>query len=210
MSHQAPDALLLIAPGCPHCAAVLEALSSLVKEGEIGTLEVINLGARPQRAQALGVRSVPWMRIGDFELDGRHSPGELRAWAERVGRREGIVAYLHDQLGSNRLSRLETILARRSDWLPSLLDLLADPQIDLKIRLGADALLETVADPDALRTVQDQLEAMAADPEPRIRADAAHYLAMARTEAAASILRAMLSDPDESVREQAAEALKDW
>lgn len=210
MSRTAPDALLLIGPGCPHCAAVLEDLSQLVKEGAIGTLEVVNLAIRPGRARSLGVRSVPWMRIGEFELDGRHSMGELREWVARTGEIGGMVAYLHDQLAANRLARLEAILTRRGAWLPALLELLADPDIDLKIRLGADALLETVVDPEALRREQPRLEEMAAHPDPRVRADAAHYLAMARSDSAAAVLRGMLDDPDESVREQAAEALEDW
>jgi HEAT repeat protein len=40
-----------------------------------------------------------------------------------------------------------------------------------------------------------------------VRADAAHYLAMTRSDSAAAILRDMLNDPDESVRDEAAEAL---
>jgi hypothetical protein len=208
MNRTAPDALLLIAPGCPHCAAVLASLSALIKQGELGALEVVNLAAHPERAQKLGAGSVPWLRIGDFELEGLHSQGELSNWASRVGSREGVVAYLQEQLAANRLARLEAMLAHRPEWLAALVELLADSRIDLKVRLGADALLETVAEAEALRALLPQLEAMAADPEPRVRVDAAHYLAMSRSDLAAHVLEVMLEDPDQSVREQAAEALQ--
>lgn len=208
MKRPVPDALLLIAPDCPHCAAVLASLTALVKQGDVGALEIVNLQAYPARAEALGVRSVPWLRIGEFELEGLHSQSELKLWASRSGSREGMMAYLQEQLAANRLSRLETLLAQRSDWLPALVDLLADSRIDLKVRLGADALLETMAEPEALRALQPRLEAMAADPEPRVRVDAAHYLAMTGSDSAARLLVSMLGDPDLSVREQAAEALE--
>ena len=55
-----PDALLLIASGCPHCPTVLTGLTELVKHGLIGRLEVVNVGIHPERASALKARTVPW------------------------------------------------------------------------------------------------------------------------------------------------------
>lgn len=83
------DALLLIAPGCAHCPVVLEGLSLLVKQGNIGRLEVVNIVSHPEIASELGVRSVPWFRIGNFELEGSHTPEELRIWAERASQTDG-------------------------------------------------------------------------------------------------------------------------
>ena len=51
-----PDALLLIATGCPHCPTVLAGVGDLVKQGKIGRLEVVNIVTHPEVAQALGVR----------------------------------------------------------------------------------------------------------------------------------------------------------
>ncbi|MGB5200334.1 MAG: hypothetical protein WBR56_10600, partial [Sedimenticolaceae bacterium] len=50
----APDAELLIAPGCAHCAAVLAALTALVKRGDLGRLNVVQLGAHPEAVAAVG------------------------------------------------------------------------------------------------------------------------------------------------------------
>ena len=49
-----PDALLLLAPGCPHCPAVLEGLSGLLKEGVIGRLEAVNVAFTRSARQNLG------------------------------------------------------------------------------------------------------------------------------------------------------------
>ena len=66
----APDAQLLLSTHCPHCPAVLAALADLVKQGAIGRLEAVNLEQHPEVGQALGVRSVPWIRVGRIELAG--------------------------------------------------------------------------------------------------------------------------------------------
>jgi len=51
--------ILFIAPGCPHCPAVLQALSELLKDGEIAEMEVSNMALLPEKSQQLGIRSVP-------------------------------------------------------------------------------------------------------------------------------------------------------
>ena len=91
-----PDALLLLTSTCPYCPTVLAALSDLVKSGDIGRLEVVNIGTRPEIAQQYGVRTVPWMRIGPFELEGLRSPAELKQWVERAGTPEGLAEYFHE------------------------------------------------------------------------------------------------------------------
>ncbi len=48
MPNSPPDALLLIAPGCGHCPAVLEGLTLLLKSGKLGRLEVVNILAHPE------------------------------------------------------------------------------------------------------------------------------------------------------------------
>ena len=81
MPHTPPDALLLKTSSCPHCPIVLKALQALEAEGSIGELTVINIEDQPELADELGVRSVPWTRIGPFELAGLRTEQELRDWS---------------------------------------------------------------------------------------------------------------------------------
>ena len=83
-----PEALMLLGTSCPHCPVVLDALSELVKQGVIASLEVVNLEKKPDIAEQLGVRTVPWVRIGWYELEGLHSRAELQYWAELFGTSE--------------------------------------------------------------------------------------------------------------------------
>jgi len=50
MSPSPPDALLFITPVCTHCPSVLQALSELVKQAQVGKLTVVNIAAHPEQA----------------------------------------------------------------------------------------------------------------------------------------------------------------
>ena len=76
-NNTSPQALMLLGTHCPHCPSVLNSLSELVKQGVISRLEVVNLEQRPELGRELGVRSVPWVRIGQFELPGLHTSGRV-------------------------------------------------------------------------------------------------------------------------------------
>ena len=98
MSANAPDALLFITTGCPHCPVVMQALSELLKQAEIGKLTVVNVAAHPELAEEYGVRTAPWLRLGPFTLTGAHTPAELRLWTEWSKGEEGVAHYVEHLL----------------------------------------------------------------------------------------------------------------
>ena len=183
-----PDAELLIATGCAHCPVVLEGLSTLIKEGVISSLRVTNIVNQPERAQELGVRSVPWLQLGPFTLQGLHSPAELREWAERAGSMEGMSIYLHDQLKQGNLDAMEALLSAQPAWLDALIPLLEQEDTDMKVRIGVDALLETLAASTDLGKLIDELGRLSQHERQSLRSDATHYLSLTRSPAAIPFL----------------------
>lgn len=204
---KAPDALLLLTASCPFCPAVLAALGELVKAGRIGRLEVVNIEAHPEVAQHFGVRSVPWVRLGAFELDGLRSKAELEQWATRAGTREGVAQYLSELLATGGLNKVMAHLARAPHDLDALLVLLANPDTDLHVQLGIAAVMEELSGSATLQAAVDQLGTLVASPEPRLRGDACHYLALSGSQRAIPYVRRLLADPDPHVREVAHESL---
>lgn len=202
-----PHALLLLAPGCPHCPKVLDALAGLVKDGRLGSLEIVNIAAKPERAAEWGVRSVPWTRIGEFDLEGLRSPEELARWAERAGTDAGVREYVSERLKTGELGALERLLKRQPHWLQALLPLIADPDTELHVRLGVGALLESLAGSDTLQGLVPALGELSTHVDHRVRSDACHYLALSGSAAALPLLRARLQDGHGEVREIAAEGL---
>jgi thioredoxin-like negative regulator of GroEL len=202
-----PDALLLLTASCPYCPTVLAALSDLVKAGHIGRLEVVNIGVRPEVAQQHGVRSVPWVKLGPFELDGLRSPAELRQWAERAGSPAGLGDYFTELLKGGQLAKVTAHVRRDPGALAGLLGLLDDPDIELTVRIGISAVFEELEGDAALHDTLDTLTRLTRHADAHIRADAAHMLSLTHRPEAAPHLQALLNDGIADVRDIAREGL---
>jgi len=203
-----PDALLLIASGCPHCPAVLQGLTELVKHGVIGRLEVVNIAVAPERAAELKVRSVPWTRIGPFELEGLRSPAELRRWAERAGTTEGMAEYFDELLSNGQLKTAERLVHEDPTQLSALALLAGNPATGIAARVGIGALLEGLHGSGLAAPLVQPLAELVHSDDARIRADAAHYLALTESAEAVTYLEALGGDDDPEVREIATEGLE--
>jgi len=203
-----PDALLLVAPGCPHCAAVLAALAELVKKGTIGRLEVVNIAIHPDAAQAVGTRSVPWIRIGTYELTGNYTQAELTQWAERAQEAKDANAYIKELLEQQRLDQAVAYAKAHPEQLPALLTLLQEKDQSLTVRFGLGALFEELADTPALAALVPALGELSRHDQANLRADAAHYLGLSGSAEAIPFLEPLLEDPDPNVREIAADSLE--
>lgn len=203
-----PDALLFIAPGCAHCHLVLQTLSEALKAGSLGRLEVVNITKHPELAAAVGTRSVPWLRIGPFELDGLYPPAELAAWIEHAGQRTGWEQYFGSLLAQGRLAKVLTLVRAEPARLAPLIALAGALDTPMAARIGVGAVLEEFEGSEALRDQIPELVALTRLPESQVRADACHYLALTNAPEVAEQVRPLLNDPDPAVCEIAQETLE--
>lgn len=203
-----PDALLYITTGCPHCPTVLAGLSELIKRGQIGRLEVVNITHHPEVALQRGVRAVPWLRLGPFELTGLRAPAELAHWAARAQSTEGMAEYLRELFGAGDLAGVRATLARApTQTAAALVQLLGDAEAELQVRLGVAAVLEDLEGNATLAGLVDALGALTRHRDARIRIDAAHALGLSHAPAARAFLAALHTDSDADVREVAQDSL---
>ena len=180
----------------------------MVKAGTLGTLEIVNIEQRGDIARELDVRSVPWVRIGSFELEGLRSEKELRAWALKASTNKGMTDWLEELLSSGNLEKpLERV---RSDpaMMDALLELFTDTETGLNIRIGISAVMEHLQETETLSTIVDRLGELTRHEDARIRGDACHYLALSGDPAAAAYIKPLLKDEDKNVREVARESLE--
>ncbi len=202
----ARTALLAISTHCPSCPAVLQALSEMVKAGELASLEIINLEADPDRATALGIRSVPWVRLGEVELAGLRSQQEYRDWlnkADHDAQRESIAEMLAE-------GDVDHVLQRVSDdsgLLEHLLALMADGSERINVRLGIGVIMEELAASEIFTPYIEHLLKLASSEDARVRADAAHYLGLTADKNVISVLQSMQEDDDAEVREVVTDSL---
>ena len=205
--HLPPDALLLMGTHCPYCPTVLRGLESLQAAGVIGKLEAINIEEHPEVAQAAGVRTVPWVRIGPFELEGLRSEQELREWAEKAGTEEGLAAWLDELLATGKVKQVEEQLGQDPSLLGVLLTLFENPETQLNTRIGISAIIEGLEDSEQLRTQVDRLAEMLKHPDAGVRGDACHFLALTGLSQVKILITPLLEDPDQDVRMLATDSL---
>lgn len=203
-----PDALLLTGKHCPYCPTVLQGLQALKADGVIGKLETVVIEDQPERAAELGVRSVPWVRIGPFELAGLRSEQELRSWAEKAGTEAGMAGYLDELLSGGNIDKGMALVRDNPGTLHALLLLLADPDTQLNTRIGISVIMESLENSARLQAIVDQLGELAGHAEASVRGDACHYLALSGSSAAIPYITPLLEDEDAGIREIAEESLE--
>lgn len=203
-----PDALLFITPGCPHCPAVLQGLSELIKQAVIGKLTVVNAAAHPELAAEYGVRAAPWLRLGPFTLTGAHTPAELRQWADWSNGEEGIAHYVEHLLKEGGFKQAGMFIAEDTQRLKPLLAIVADPGKNIEVRAGVSALLESYSNAAPLQNLLPQLGELTRHADHRVRADACHLLGLTGSAAARPYLNLCVNDGSEEVREIATESLQ--
>jgi len=206
---QAPSALLLIATGCQHCPSVLQSLSELVKEARLASLEVVNIVAAPERAAELNVRSVPWVKLGNFELVGMKSKTELEQWINKASTPEDMSDYFEELMTSGEISKVQEMVEQQPEYIQSLLDIMSSEQSGLSARVGVGAVFEHISGSDALVNAIDTLGAYCKSPNARIRNDACYYLGLSLHADAKKYIQPLLKDENPDVRECAADALQD-
>ncbi|MCW8982762.1 MAG: HEAT repeat domain-containing protein [Gammaproteobacteria bacterium] len=202
-----PSVRLFTAPGCPHCNGVKVSLTKLQEEELIEAFEVIDITQQPDLAEAVGVRSVPWLEIGSLTLIGEQQLSELRNWIARLSDTQVMVDYYETLLVNGELSVAESVLQKSPATLPSLLLLMIQDNVPLQVRIGAVALLEGFAGREPLQQLIPQLAEQLQHQDYRIRADIAYLLGLTASSLAIEPLQKALEDSHHEVREIATEAI---
>jgi thiol-disulfide isomerase/thioredoxin len=204
----APSALMILGTHCPHCPAILKQLSGLLEEGKLGRLNIINLEQHPEEAQQYRVRSVPWVRIGNYELHGaqtRETMLQRIKWTSEQTTLKNEFDYLLTEAQVNTV--IEKITADHSK-LSTVIDLLADPNTILSTRIGIGVVMEEFAGTALLNEQLDTLATLANHKDARIRADACHYLSFTENKQALAILAKHQEDPSDEVKEVVADSIE--
>jgi len=184
-----------------------QALTELEHSKKIAHLEIVDITRQPEVAERLGVRSVPWLQLGELVLEGAHTPGELEKWAAVAASAQGLTEYFKESLASGQLALVERMIDRQPDRLHALLPLIADPEIEMSVRIGIAALFEAHAGSTALSKLTDDLANLCDHANATVRADACHLLIQTRSPRVAEVLSRLRDDADPQVQEIARDGL---
>lgn len=184
---------------------MLQSLSELIKEGQLARLEVINIELEPEQAQALNVRSVPWLRIGEMELSGLKSKSEIEQW---INTPDNLSTYFEELMTSGEISKLQQLVEDKPENIKILINIMADKTSSLSARIGVGAIIEQFEGKDILIHAIDELGKHCNNPLTHIRNDACYYLGLSHHSDARKYIRPLLDDEDNEVKEIAREALE--
>lgn len=204
-----PEALLLVSPHCQHCRGMHDTLDEFVDSGILSRLTVVDIFEQPNVAEQLGVRSVPWLRLDGFVLEGAHTPGELRNWIEASTQENGWSKYLEHLLQSGKLQLAEDLVHENPERLNALVSLAANADTTMHVRVGIAAILEGLQGTDQIKALVPAFSEIADSTDEKVRADACHFLALTGAAEAVPVLEKYSRDKNQMVREIAAEGLQD-
>jgi hypothetical protein len=202
-----PDALLLMTGGCPHCPAAHQALAVLLKEGVIGRLQVINVAVHIEEAESRGVQSVPWIKIGPFEVEGAVTVGKLRELAQGVDDDAVFDDWLLETLKQGKRQKFEVLVRLEPRRIQALARLMKNPEASMAIRLGIGAVLEELHGTGLSEPLIPALGEMLKSEDKLLRADACHFLTLIGGEAIRPYMLTCLDDVDSEIHEMAEEWL---
>ena len=199
--------LMLMGTQCTFCGPMMQMLIELMKTGLLAELRVVNIETSPELAQQHGVRSVPWLQIGPFELAGSRSKKELQLWIERASSFEGLSEYLEEVLSEGKIDYANKLIQRYPQALENVIDLMADPEAKINVRLGVGVIIEDMAVSEEFKAVIPRLIEYLSNDDARIRGDACHYLSLTKDVSHVPAIKKLLSDENEEVREIAQDSL---
>lgn len=207
INHDSTSVLMLMGKGCSYCGPMMSILTDLMKAGEIAELRIFDIQKHPVLAAELGVRSVPWLQIGPFELSGMRTRKEILLWMQRASGREGLTAYLDEVLAEGNIDSARKLIQRSAEALHSLIDLMADADAKINVRLGVGVIIEELAESEQFKSVLPALIEYLASEDSRVRGDACHYLSLINDISFIPLIEKLLSDESEEVREIAQDSL---
>ena len=206
-NNETPAVLMLMSRQCTYCGPMMQALTELMKVGQIAELRIVNIESSPELAVQLGVRSVPWLQIGPFELLGSRSKQEMLLWIERSSSPAGFKTYLDEVLSEGKLDYASRLLESYPQALETIIEMMADPEAKINVRLGVGVLIEDMAESVEFKAVIPRLIDYLSSKDARIRGDACHYLSLTRDASLIPLIERLLSDESEEVREIAQDSL---
>ncbi len=202
-----PAVLMLMGSQCTYCGPMMQILTELMKAGQFAELRIVNIEENSKLAVQLGVRTVPWLQIGPFELQGARSKQELLLWLQRASSFEGLSEYLEEVLSEGNIDFANKLLKRHPEALENVLELMADPEAKINVRLGVGVIIENMAESEEFKVVIPRLIEYMSSEDARIRGDACHYLFLTKDRSYIPVIEKLLSDENEEVREIAQESL---
>ena len=206
------SAKLFIATGCSHCPVVLDTLSEQLKNGHLSSLTVTNIAVDNEKAEKLGIRSVPWFSLKNENtfmiFSGKYSPKEIQKWITSSQNKNGMQEYIEESLSTGQLMTISQVIQLHPETFSTVISMIKDEDTSMDIRIGLDALIESFAATEVLQKSVEELKKIVLSNNVRLQIDALHYIALTGDTENIIFLQEQTKQQDQQVKDAAVEALE--
>ncbi len=192
---------LLISTECAHCPIMLNHFSKIVKEGLISELKVLNVAMNPEIAVEREIRSVPWARVNEFILEGSYTYEELKTWIDHANNNSGEKEYFLLMLNNQQLEKAINFTQNNLSRLDLLINLLADLQTTMAVRIGISAIFEDLSEKGKLESALPNLIKLLDSKHEIIRIDAVYFLSLLDYKKVERHLKLLRNDRNQEIKD---------
>ena len=173
---------LFISTHCPFCSQLMALLTRALKESSLTRLDIINLDNVSDPQQYSAIRSVPLIKIDDFEFTGMLSQSELDEWITRYKQGTFPHYFFANKLEDGQINQAERVIKNNPEYWPVLIQLVEDNETKMQVKIGITALFESLASnivnsPVAEELVTKLIRASDTDNH-AVRVDIVYYLSL--------------------------------
>lgn len=205
---EAVNVLALVAPVCPHCPEVVRKLLAAAVRMPRVTVTVVDAIAHGDLAARYKVKATPTVIFnGSATLVGQITETQIVDEVLRKRTDTSLTVVLESMIKAGRAEDAAKLMVREGQ-APAILPIYQS--LELALRIGALVAMEEALAIDArsLDPIVDELCALLAHEDGRLRGDTADILGKIGDRRAAPALRALLDDPDPDVVDAVIEALE--
>ena len=201
------DIIIYSAPNCSFCHIMIQYLKQLHSNKKITSYTVIDISQKPEEAEKLNIKTVPFLIIKSRVFIGQMTVNEIIHWYAKDESDQGNSDYFNWQLNKGELLATESTLKLNPELLEHAIQLLLDSGTQLSVKIGLMALIESYEGTPLLQAHLPIIKANIRHEDHRIRTDVTELLLLTQHTDAIEPLTKLCKDEHTEVSSAAKDAL---
>ena len=197
---------LFVTPGCSVCPQMEKIFQDLHQKGAISGLKVLDVSQHPELVERYNIRSLPFYLINGVAFYGLRTRQQIGQLLQQ-DRTQKMVSLIREELGAGQLEAAKKYIQQEAAAREAMLQLLADPETELVVRIGLTAIIESLAEGSLLNPYEQQFIKLSEHLDERIALDALYYLSLLSTTSSLQALTDIANNGRQNLREDARELL---
>lgn len=197
---------LFVMPGCNMCPHMEKIFHDLHRNGAIHELQVVDVSQHPELAEQHNIRSVPFYLINGVAFNGLKTRQQIDHLLQQDSTQKWVIL-IEEELSAGQLETVEESMQQDADAREAMLQLLADSETELVVRIGLTAIIESLAEGSILKPYEQQFIELSQHEDERIALDALYYLSLLSTTSSLEALTEIANNGKQNLREDARELL---